>query len=39
MKRKMRRRMREEDEEEVAAALDSNDVSCEQVDTYACDHA
>ena len=30
---------REEEEEEVAAALDSNDVSCEQVDTYACDHA
>ena len=29
----------EEEEEEVAAALDSNDVSCEQVDTYACDHA
>jgi hypothetical protein len=30
---------REEEEEELAAALDSNDVSCEQVDTYACDHA
>ena len=30
---------REEEEEEVAAALDSNDVFCEQVDTYACDHA
>jgi hypothetical protein len=30
---------REEEEEEVAAALDSNDVSREQVDTYACDHA
>ncbi len=30
---------REEEEEEVAAALDSNDVSCEQVDTYACIHA
>jgi hypothetical protein len=30
---------REEEEEEVAAALDSNDVSCEQVDTYACNHA
>ncbi len=30
---------REEEEEEFAAALDSNDVSCEQVDTYACDHA
>ncbi len=30
---------REEEKEEVAAALDSNDVSCEQVDTYACDHA
>jgi hypothetical protein len=30
---------REEEEEEVAAALDSNDVSCEQVDTHACDHA
>jgi hypothetical protein len=30
---------REEEEEEVAAALDSNDVSHEQVDTYACDHA
>jgi hypothetical protein len=29
----------EEKEEEVAAALDNNDVSCEQVDTYACDHA
>jgi hypothetical protein len=29
----------EEEEEEVAVALDSNDVSCEQVDTYACDHA
>jgi hypothetical protein len=29
---------REEEEEEVAAALNSNDVSCEQVDTYACDH-
>jgi hypothetical protein len=29
----------EEEEEEVAAALDSNNVSCEQVDTYACDHA
>jgi hypothetical protein len=27
------------DEEEIAAALDSNNVSCEQVDTYACDHA
>ncbi len=23
----------------VATALDSNDVSCEQFDTYACDHA
>jgi hypothetical protein len=30
---------REDKEEEVGAALDSNDVSCEQVDTYACDHA
>jgi hypothetical protein len=30
---------REEDKEEVAAALDSDDVSCEQVDTYAYDHA
>ncbi len=30
---------REEEEEEVAAAVDSNDVSREQVDTYACDHA
>ncbi len=30
---------RGEEKEEVAAALDSNDVSCEQVDTYACDHA
>ncbi len=29
----------EEEKEEVAAALDSNFVSCEQVDTYACDHA
>ncbi len=30
---------REEEEEEVAAALDNNDVSSEQVDTYACDHS
>jgi hypothetical protein len=30
---------REEEEEEVAATLDSNDVSCEQVDTYACNHS
>ncbi len=30
---------REEEEEELAAALDSNDVSREQVDKYACDHA
>ncbi len=30
---------RDEEEEEVAAALDSNDVSCEQVDTYAWNHA
>ena len=30
---------KEEEEEELAAALDSNDVSCEQVDTYACEHA
>ncbi len=30
---------RDQEEGEVAAALDSNDVSCEQVDTYACDHA
>jgi hypothetical protein len=30
---------REEEEEELAAALDSYDVSHEQVDTYACDHA
>ncbi len=30
---------RGQEEGEVAAALDSNDVSCEQVDTYACDHA
>ncbi len=30
---------REEEEEDLAAALDSNDVSLEQVDTYACDHA
>ncbi len=29
----------EEEEEEVAAALDNNDVSREQVDTYACDHS
>ncbi len=29
----------EEEEEEVAAALDSNNVSCEKIDTYACDHA
>ena len=31
--------MREEEQDELAAALDSNDVSCEQVDAYACDHA
>jgi hypothetical protein len=30
---------REEEEEEVAAALDNKDVSCGQVDTYACDHS
>ncbi len=30
---------REEEEEEVAATWESNDVSCEQVDTYAYDHA
>ncbi len=30
---------RDKEEEEVAAALDSNDVSHVQVDTYACDHA
>jgi hypothetical protein len=30
---------RDQEEGEVAATLDSNDVSCEQVDTYACDHA
>jgi hypothetical protein len=30
---------REEEEQEVAAALDSNDISHEQVDAYACDHA
>ncbi len=30
---------KEDKEGEVAAALDSNDVSCEKVDTYACDHA
>ncbi len=30
---------REEEEEEVAATLDNNDVSREQVDTYACDHS
>jgi hypothetical protein len=30
---------RDQEEGEVAAALDSNDVSCEKVDTYACDHA
>jgi hypothetical protein len=30
---------REEEEEEVAAALDNNNVSCEQVDTFACDHS
>ncbi len=29
----------EEEEEEVVAALDNNDVSCEQFDTYACDHS
>jgi hypothetical protein len=29
----------EREEKEVAAALDSNDVSHEQVDTYACDHS
>jgi hypothetical protein len=30
---------RKEEEEKIAAALDSNDVSREQVDTYACDHS
>jgi hypothetical protein len=30
---------RKKEEEEVDAALDSNDVFHEQVDTYACDHA
>ncbi len=30
---------REEEKEEVAVALDSNDVSWEQIDTYACDHS
>ncbi len=30
---------REEEEEEVAATLDNNDVSCQHVDTYACDHS
>jgi hypothetical protein len=30
---------REEEEEEVAATLDNNDVSHEQIDTYACDHS
>jgi hypothetical protein len=30
---------REEEEEEVAVALDNDDVSREQVDTYACDHS
>ncbi len=30
---------RDEEEDEVAAALDNNDVSREQVDTYACDHS
>jgi hypothetical protein len=30
---------REEEEEEVAAALDKNDVSCEQVNICACDHS
>ncbi len=30
---------REEEKEEVAAALDSNDVSHEHVDTCACDHS
>ncbi len=29
---------REEEDEEEAAALDNNDVSHEQVVTYACDH-
>jgi hypothetical protein len=29
----------EREEEEVAATLDNNDVSREQVDTYACDHS
>jgi hypothetical protein len=29
----------EEEEEKVAATLDNNDVSHEQVDTHACDHA
>ncbi len=33
------REEKEEEEEEVAAALDNNDVSCEQVDTNACDHS
>jgi hypothetical protein len=32
------KREEEEEEEKLAAALDSNDVSREQVDTYACDH-
>ncbi len=36
MKRKRRRRR---GRRRRAAALDSNDVSREQVDTYACDHA
>ncbi len=31
-------REEEEEEDKVAASLDSNDDSCEQVDTYACDH-
>ncbi len=30
---------REEEEKEVAAALDNNDVFCEQVDIYAYDHS
>ncbi len=29
----------EEEEEEVAAELGNNDVFCEQVDTFACDHS
>ncbi len=38
-KKEEEREEEEREEEEIAAALDSNDVSREQVDAYACDHA